>query len=276
MHCEPWWGRYLVPGSEYRADVERIYSLLTTDFMTWVKICGMTNLEDALVAVEAGADAVGFVFYEKSPRNIEPEVARKIVEKLPEALEKIGVFVGDLSGSLDVVFSTGLTGLQSYSSPADEAQGEVFNAVKVCGLPRRPRLIVALPMGATGKNGAQDFQREREDYASLGETLSKFSSLFQGSLDTFVLDSGDLRTPGGTGKTFDWKKAVPIAEGMRQGGIKLVVAGGLTAENVGEAIAILKPWGVDVVSGVEASPGKKDPEKVRAFVKAVRAADSAA
>ena len=88
-----------------------------------------------------------------------------------------------------------------------------------------------------------------------------------------MLDSGDLRLPGGTGKSFDWEKAVPIAEGMLQGGVKLVVAGGLTPENVGEAMAILKPWGVDVVSGVEARPGKKDPEKVRAFVRAVRDAE---
>jgi phosphoribosylanthranilate isomerase len=72
---------------------------------------------------------------------------------------------------------------------------------------------------------------------------------------------------------FDWKAAVPVAEGMRQGGVKLVVAGGLTPDNVGRAMEILKPWGVDVVSGVEARPGKKDPEKVRTFVQAVRAAD---
>ena len=88
-----------------------------------------------------------------------------------------------------------------------------------------------------------------------------------------MLDSGDLRMPGGTGKTFDWDKAVPIAEGMRQGGVKLVVAGGLTAENVAGGDGDSKAWGVDVVSGVEARPGKKDPEKVRAFVKAVRDAD---
>jgi phosphoribosylanthranilate isomerase len=92
-------------------------------------------------------------------------------------------------------------------------------------------------------------------------------------MNTIVLDSGDLGTPGGTGKTFDWDKAVPIAEEMRRAGVNLVVAGGLTPGNVGEAMGILRPWGVDVVSGVEARPGKKDPEKVRAFVKAVREMD---
>jgi phosphoribosylanthranilate isomerase len=243
--------------------------------MTWIKICGMTNLEDALVAVEAGADAVGFVFYEKSPRNVSPEVARKIVEKLPEHVEKIGVFVGDPSGSLEVVSRTGLTGLQSYPSATDGAPGNVFKAVRVSGLPRRPRVLVSLSMRLIGENEHQTGKLET-DYASCGKTLAEFSSLSQGLLETFVLDSGDLRAPGGTGKAFDWKKAVPIAEEMRQGGVKLVVAGGLTAENVSEAIAILKPWGVDVVSGVEARPGKKDPEKVRAFVQAVRAADKSA
>jgi len=87
------------------------------------------------------------------------------------------------------------------------------------------------------------------------------------------LDSGNLRQPGGTGHPFDWKKARGLAEGVRKEGLKLVVAGGLTPENVGEAIEILRPWGVDVVSGVEARPGKKDAEKVRAFVKAVREMD---
>jgi phosphoribosylanthranilate isomerase len=111
------------------------------------------------------------------------------------------------------------------------------------------------------------------NFAQLGKDRSKRVLASERSTATFVLDSGDLQQPGGTGKTFDWRKAVPLAEGMREGGVKLVVAGGLTAENVAEAMEILKPWGVDVVSGVEARPGKKDPEKVRAFVKAVRDVD---
>ncbi len=88
--------------------------------MTWVKICGMTNLEDALTAVEAGADAVGFVFYEKSPRNISVEAAREIVEKLPEGVEKVGVFVtGSEPEPFEVVFRAGLTGIQSYLPSED-------------------------------------------------------------------------------------------------------------------------------------------------------------
>jgi len=239
--------------------------------MTWIKICGMTNLEDALVAVEAGADAVGFVFHPASPRLVDEGTVHDIVSKLPESPEKIGVFVGNLSGSLDVVFRTGLTGLQFYS---EGAQG--LTALRVSALPRRPRFMLALPMGAASPSDTLGLQSEEEDYTGFGEPLAKFASLSEGWLDTFVLDSGDLRAPGGTGKTFDWNKAAPIAEGMRQGGVKLVVAGGLTADNVSEVIAILKPWGVDVASGVEATPGKKDPEKVRAFVNAVRAADKSA
>jgi phosphoribosylanthranilate isomerase len=88
-----------------------------------------------------------------------------------------------------------------------------------------------------------------------------------------VLDSGGVESPGGTGKVLDWSKIAPIAQGIRRAGSKLVVAGGLTAENVGTAIKILRPWGVDVASGVEQRPGKKDPEKVRAFVRAVREMD---
>jgi phosphoribosylanthranilate isomerase len=242
--------------------------------MTWVKICGMTNLEDALTAVEAGADAVGFVFYEKSPRNISVEAAREIVEKLPESVEKIGVFVND--GDLnpwDVLLQTGLTGVQTYLSAEDGARRQ--EGVKGIGaslLPKRARSLMALPM----KLVAED----EDGIRSLAENLGKWRKnlpegfpLPEGLMDTFVLDSGDLRTPGGTGKTFDWQKAVPIAEGIRHGGLRLVVAGGLTAANVGEAMGILKPWGVDVASGVETRPGKKDPEKVRAFVKAVREID---
>ncbi len=239
-----------------------------------MKICGMTNLEDALVAVEAGADAVGFVFYEKSPRCVSVETAREIVGKLPESVEKIGVFViGHEPDAVRVLFDAGLTGTQSYASPEGGAQQRAHSkAVDVSCLPTRARFLMALPMNFIGED-AGEIQHLAADFAKWGKNLPDGLSIPAGLMDTFVLDSGDLRQPGGTGKTFDWKKAAPIAEGMRQGGVKLVVAGGLTPENVGEAIGILQPWGVDVASGVEARPGKKDPEKVRAFVGAVRECD---
>jgi len=241
--------------------------------MTWIKICGTTNLEDALVAVEAGADAVGFVFYEKSPRNVTVEVAREIVEKLPESVEKIGVFVnGSGVEACDVVVEVGLTGCQSYASVAGEAPSGSTKAMGLGCFPKRPRFLMSLRMNHLGEGGSR-IRKMGADLAQLKKNLPEEAGALKGLMNTIVLDSGDLGTPGGTGKTFDWDKAVPIAEEMRRGGVNLVVAGGLTPENVGDAIEILKPWGVDVVSGVEARPGKKDPEKVRAFVKAVREMD---
>jgi phosphoribosylanthranilate isomerase len=241
--------------------------------MTWVKICGMTNLEDALVAVEAGADAVGFVFYEKSPRFVTVETARDIVEKLPESVDKIGVCVsGETVDPIDALRDAGLTGVQTYPSMGGGSGASGFKAVSASSLGPRVKFLMALPMNLFGK-AEGEVRNTSADYANCGKTLAEFSARSQGLLDTFVLDSGDLRQPGGTGTAFDWKRAVPMAEGMRLDGLKLVVAGGLNPENVGEAMGILQPWGVDVVSGVEASPGKKDPQKVRAFVRAVRETD---
>jgi phosphoribosylanthranilate isomerase len=240
--------------------------------MTWVKICGMTNLEDALIAVEAGADAVGFVFYEKSPRNVSVEVVREIIQKLPEKVEKIGVFVsgGDLD-STRVLLEAGLSGTQTYMYFENGERRGAGSALEVSLLPKRARFLMALPMKAFGDD--EELQKAEFKFTNRDQNLLEGFSIPEGLMDTFVLDSGDLRMPGGTGKIFDWQKAVPLAEAMRRDGVKLVVAGGLTPENVVEAMHVLKPWGVDVVSGVEASPGKKDPDKVRAFVKAVRDAD---
>jgi phosphoribosylanthranilate isomerase len=241
--------------------------------MTWVKICGTTNLEDALTAVNAGADAVGFVFCEESPRNISVEAAREIVEQLPGSIEKIGVFVDNgLGDPVNVVFQTGLTGLQSYSSIKGGTKRNSLSFVRQLDPPKYARFLVALPMSSIFEDESLS-RVPPTDFANVGKILVEFSFLSQGLIDTFLLDSGELGRPGGTGKTFNWEKVVPIAQEMRQGGVRLVVAGGLTPENVAEAMGILKPWGVDVASGVEASPGKKDPEKVRAFVKAVREND---
>jgi phosphoribosylanthranilate isomerase len=238
--------------------------------MTWVKICGTTNLEDALTAVDAGADAVGFVFYEKSPRNISVEVARAIVEKLPESVEKIGVFVnGDGPDPIEILLNGGLTGIQEYISTENSGMRR-GGAIEIDLLPKRARFLMALPLKLFGDE--EQIHAMKFDFTRMRQTHAG-TPLPHGLMDTFVLDSGDVGRPGGTGRTFDWGKAVPIAQAMRQGGVNLVVAGGLTPENVNEAIEILKPWGVDVVSGVEERPGKKDPAKVRAFVKAVREMD---
>jgi phosphoribosylanthranilate isomerase len=241
--------------------------------MTWVKICGMTNLEDALTAVEAGADAVGFVFYEKSPRNITVEAAREIVRKLPAGVEKVGVFVGESApGWVQVVLSTGLTAVQHYLPLEPDVRSHQAMATGQGIFPRPPKFFLALPIALLLEAGAP-VEELAKDFSHLRDEAPGSAVVPDGVFDTFFFDSGGLQSPGGTGKTFDWAMAAPIADGMRRGGLKLVAAGGLTAENVGEAIGFLKPWGVDVVSGVEARPGKKDPEKVRAFVKAVREID---
>jgi phosphoribosylanthranilate isomerase len=248
--------------------------------MTWVKICGMTNLEDALIAVDAGADAVGFVFYENSPRNISVEAAREIVEKLPEGVEKIGLFVnGPETNPLKVLLDIGLSGLQTYFSAGGREQ-MISDFVDLGPRPDPSKLarfgtakfLTPLPMKIIGESD-EEIRKLAANFADMGKNRPRHDMASERGAATFVLDSGDLQQLGGTGKTFDWHKAVLIAEGMREAGVNLVVAGGLTPENVGEAMGILKPWGVDVASGVEARPGKKDPDKVRAFVKAVRNAD---
>jgi phosphoribosylanthranilate isomerase len=241
--------------------------------MTWVKICGTTNLEDALTAVDAGADAVGFVFYERSPRNISVEAAREIVEKLPEGVEKVGVFVGESApGWGQVVISTGLTAVQHYLPLEPDVRSHQAMAMGRDIFRKPPKFFLALPIALFLEAGAP-VEELAKDFARLRDGVPGRAAVPDGVFDTFFFDSGGPQSPGGTGRTFDWAVAAPIAEGMRRGGLKLVAAGGLTAHNVSEAMRVLKPWGVDVVSGVEARPGKKDPEKVRAFVRAVRAAE---
>jgi len=218
--------------------------------MTWVKICGTTNLEDALVAVEAGADAVGFIFYEKSQRNITVEAAREIVEKLPENVEKVGVFVGELDERVcEIAEQVALTGVQRYVDLTSDGDTT----------PRRLEHSIGL----------------KEYLALQAEQRFAFTVEKDGSqkwLSALFLDAGTPQQPGGTGTVFDWDAAAPLVESLSRS-VKVVVAGGLNPTNVGKAIQTMKPWGVDVASGVEARPGKKDAEKVRAFVKAVREID---
>jgi phosphoribosylanthranilate isomerase len=221
--------------------------------MTWVKICGMTNLEDALVAVEAGADAVGFVFYEKSPRCVNVETAREICQKLPEEIEKVGVFVDTEPQSiLDLVLRAGLTAVQLHGKLSrDRVLGDQRSAMECVGVEK----LIAMVSGDSLKDGG---------LFMAGAAREKIFAV--------ILDSVSNGATGGTGTRFDWQetRGMVRAIGLH---VPVIVAGGLNAENVGQAMEILEPWGVDVVSGVEASPGKKDPEKVRAFVRAVREMD---
>jgi len=220
--------------------------------MTWVKICGMTNLEDALVAVDAGADAVGFVFHPESPRNVHPDVAGQIVEKLPTEIEKVGVFVGDRIGGVEtkrrIAHQAGLTGIQAY----EQASLRSLSGLSCLNM----KIFVAWPAERVlrGRVGGFRWRSEANE-----------------KVTAILLDSGKGRRPGGTGKSFDWRSTATVLSELSD--FRFIIAGGLNPENVAEAISVLQPWGVDVVSGVEASPGKKDPEKVRAFVRAVREMD---
>jgi phosphoribosylanthranilate isomerase len=217
--------------------------------MTWVKICGTTNLEDALLAVEAGADAVGFVFHEKSPRKVDVETVRAIVAEMPESVEKVGVFVEQNAEEIRAIAErTGLGAVQVYCG----VQGVETRVAQLESLVLTRR-IWALPWSDLGRGLVISGRPDRPG-------------------DALLVDSGNNTIPGGTGKTFDWQGSRSILKGINSV-MKVVVAGGLNANNVSEAMRTLEPFGVDVVSGVEAKPGKKDPEKVRAFVRAVREAD---
>lgn len=239
-------------------------------FMTWVKICGITNLEDALVAVDAGADAVGFVFYEKSPRFVSVEAAREIIAELPERVEKVGVFVGNARIEFGVEFvDVGLTATQSYLPVSEPPKGErpTAKAFGRSAFPTLKKFFLALPAAYLSEKNTRSLA---EQYGRLRYADGGKPAIPDGFFDTFLLDSGGLREPGGTGAIFDWEKAGAAVRMLQDEGLKVIVAGGLTSDNVHEAMRILHPWGVDVASGVEARPGKKDPEKVRAFVKSVR------
>ncbi|MGB7585280.1 MAG: phosphoribosylanthranilate isomerase [Terriglobales bacterium] len=225
--------------------------------MTWVKICGIANVEDALTAVDAGADALGFVFYEKSPRHVTRDAVRDIVRRLPAEIEKVGVFVDEsLDEMEDVAERVGLTGIQ-------------LNVRLRC--PHKDESVTF--SSKTAKYIALRVDQLADDQGRFDSfAWSKGTEKF---IRAIFLDSATKTKPGGTGKTFDWKKAEQTVQVLQQN-FHVVVAGGLTPTNVTEAMRILKPWGVDVSTGVEAHPGKKDPGKVRAFIAAVRHADQQA
>src|SRR6267378_5499301 len=216
--------------------------------MTWVKICGITNVEDALTAVEAGADALGFVFYEHSPRRVDTVTAREIVAQLPQQVERVGVFV-DLSQDdlVRTVNEVGLTAMQcrlrrsAASSPqaGERLRGPVMRLV--------PLSVTSLLQDENRLKGLMaDFARMADEQSRSGKRKAS------NSFDTFLLDSSTAQRPGGTGNAFDWERIAPLVEIMKKSA-KVVVAGGLTPDNVAVAMRILHPWGVDVSSGVEAS-----------------------
>jgi phosphoribosylanthranilate isomerase len=198
--------------------------------MTKVKICGITTVEDALMAVHAGADALGFVFFEKSPRHVTPDRAVGIIAAIPPFVQVVGLFV---NAPLDLVNATadrcGLDIIQLHGeeSPSycESVNRRVMKAFRVRGM----ESLAAMA-----------------DYRVAG----------------YLLDAYSPHSYGGTGERFDWDCAVAA-----KGRGPIILAGGLDADNVAAAVSRVKPFAVDVSSGVESSPGHKDPEKVRKFVK---------
>jgi phosphoribosylanthranilate isomerase len=197
-----------------------------------VKICGTTSLKDALLAVESGADAVGFIFHKESPRNISQKDVKEIVAQLPPFVESIGVFVNETSDKINrIAEQCRLTAVQLHGdeSPAfcRRIKRRVVKAVRV--------------KDAESLKGMSDFD-----------------------VSGFLLDAYNEESRGGTGRVFDWNLAL---RAKKQGPV--IIAGGLNPYNVYTAIHRVKPYGVDVCSGVEKSPGVKDPEKISEFIKAV-------
>jgi phosphoribosylanthranilate isomerase len=204
--------------------------------VTRIKMCGMTSVADALMAVEAGADAIGLIFWPGSTRAVDVERAQAITRALPPLVSVVGVFVDETPDRVRTVAdAVGLSAVQLHGRE------------DVADWARFPRPVLkAMPL---------------EAYAD---------SPWKTARAAILVDAHDPVTIGGTGRTIDWEAARAIAATR-----PLVLAGGLRPENVADAVATVAPWGVDVASGVERAPGVKDPDRVRAFVAAVRAADAA-
>lgn len=231
--------------------------------MTWVKICGITNLEDAKIAVDAGANALGFVFYEKSPRDVSPDAVRAIIENLEGTVEKIGVFVKHPPEQIrDIVGFTGLTAAQVYDRNCAQQLSE-HAALRRSSRRASPKIILVVPGDQFADPGGIHLKN------GLFWGIPKG---FRDILFALLLDCISGGQFGGTGRQFDWTKVRGIMPALNE--VRpTVVAGGLCSSNVAAAMTLLRPWGVDVSSGVEAAPGKKDPRKVREFIKAVRNTD---
>ena len=197
-----------------------------------VKICGITNLEDALVAAYLGADALGFIFAKESPRAVTPDAARDIIKKLPPLMVTVGVFVDTPQEEiLSIIEQTGIRCVQLHGNelPTDYSK-------------------INIPI-------IKAFRVKEHFQVSIREQFPAAAYL----LDTYVKE-----TAGGTGKSFDWNIALKAKAFGR-----IILAGGLTPENIGDAITKVCPYGVDISSGVESAPGKKDKRKLQQLFNAI-------
>ena len=201
--------------------------------LTKIKICGITSLQDALLAADLGVDALGFIFYHRSPRYVTPETVRKIVLRLPAFLATVGVFVDeDYARITEIMNYCQLNLVQLHGQETPEFCGR-FNG----------RAIKTIHM---------------RDVSSLVD-IDKYP------VRALLLDTFHKDLPGGTGQTFNWELAV---EAKKYGPV--ILSGGLNPDNMARAIKAVNPYAVDVSSGVEAYPGKKDPEKLKAFFETIK------
>lgn len=198
--------------------------------MTGIKICGMTNIEDAINAARCGADALGFIFYPKSPRYISPEAVRDITDKLPRDICKVGVFVNDDAAVINQIVE--LCGLDLIQLHGDESPGYCLQFPE-------SKVIKAI--------------------------TEKTAHLTDYPVRAILVDACHPELFGGTGKKSDWNFAVGVKKHR-----PLILSGGLSPGNISEALRVVSPDAVDINSGVELSPGKKDPEKVKKIIDIVR------
>lgn len=207
--------------------------------MVKVKICGITNYDDAVAAVDAGADALGFVFFRESPRYLSSEDAGRIIRHLPPFVATVGVFVNESPSVIEETASTaGLSVVQLHG----EESPEVCRSLSIYR-----RVVKAFRV------------RSPESLGTIG--------LYEDLVSAFLLDAYSAEAHGGTGKIFNWD----IALQAKQYG-RIILAGGLTPDNVGDAVRHVRPYAVDVSSGVELSRGKKDHRGMKLFIENARAA----
>jgi phosphoribosylanthranilate isomerase len=208
--------------------------------MLRVKICGLRRAEDVAAAVEAGADALGVNFWKGTPRYIEPRDAAAVIAAVPPSILTVGVFVDEPpERALEIARLTGVRAMQLHGSEPPEYLDVLNGYMKI----------------KTVKVGPGFRAEEMRNY----------------NADLFLLEAAVAGMVGGTGRTFDWA----AAEQAKHFG-RILLAGGLTPDNVAEAVRRVRPWGVDVASGVETEPGVKDPRLIREFIRAARAADTSA
>jgi phosphoribosylanthranilate isomerase len=204
--------------------------------MTFIKICGITNIDDARAAIDAGADALGFNFYPPSPRYISPEDARELIEQLPDSVLTVGVFVNEGMESLkNIAARAGIAAVQLHGDESPRYSRELAASYEVIKV-----LAVA---GDFNPQVAQAYE-----------------------VQAIMLDTRHKTLRGGTGRAFDWS----VASQVNQLVPKLFLAGGLSPENIEEAIELVRPFAVDACSALEDSPGRKNRQRMRAFVEKAR------